>query len=230
MYLVLLLPQRSPLLHWTPTNRRLSWRVRNRTTGLPRLRNAGTYRLLRSHFRMTCYPSTGRTSPSTPVPNRTTCCFFAGPCTGGSSWARLNLTRRPTTSKLIQDKQLEFWKLFKVFSQLKRRAEPKKAATLFELPKGCEYWNDERLKKQIKNGDSHEFDGCRYGLKQRCAKNPLPIRKPWRVISWNFDLGESLSKKCNGNHCHGPCHPAPFRCSSQMFATSWSEPGFTLHI
>ena len=33
--------------------------------------------------------------------------FFAGPCTGGSSWARLNITRGPTTSKLIQDKQLE---------------------------------------------------------------------------------------------------------------------------
>ena len=74
-------------------------------------------------------------------------------------------------------------------SQFKRRAESKKAAILFELPKGCEYWSDERLKKQIKNGDSHEFDGCRCGLKQRYAKKPLPIPKPWRVISWNFDLG-----------------------------------------
>ena len=117
----------------------------------------------------------------------------------------MSITRGPTTSKLIQNKQLEFWKLFKVFSQLKRHAASTKAAILFELPKGYEYWNDERLKKQIKNGESHEFDGCRYGLKQRYAKKPLPIRKPWRVISWNFDLGESLSKKCNGNHSHGPC-------------------------
>ena len=92
-----------------------------------------------------------------------------------------------------------------MFSQLKRHAESKKAAILFELPKGCECWNDERLKKQIKFGDSHEFDGCRYGLKQRYAKKPLPIRKPWRVVSWNFDLGESVSKKCKGNHSHGPC-------------------------
>ena len=131
--------------------------------------------------------------------------FFAGPCTGGSSWARLNITRGPTTSKLIQNKQLEVWKLFKVFSQLKRHAESKKAAILFELPKSREYWKDERLKKQIQHGESHAFDGCRYGLKQRYAKKPLPIRKPWRVISWNFDLGESLSNKCNGNHSHGPC-------------------------
>ena len=131
--------------------------------------------------------------------------FFAGPCTRGSSWARLNITRGPTTSKLIQNKQPEFWKLFKVFSQLKRHAESKKAAMLFELLKSCEYWNDERLKKQIKLGESHEFDGCSYALKQRYAKKPLPIRKPWRVISWNFDLGEPLAKKCNGNHSHGPC-------------------------
>ena len=174
-------------MHWTPTNQRLSWRVRNRTTGLPRLQQYGEN--LAKHA----------------ITKSNDMLFFAGPCTGGSSWARLNRTRGPTTSKLIQNKQLEFWKLFKVFSQLKRRAESKKAAILFELPKGCEYWNDERLKKQIKNGESHEFDGCRYGLKQRYAKKPLPIRKPWRVISWNFDLGESLSKKCNGNHSHGPC-------------------------
>ena len=79
--------------------------------------------------------------------------FFAGPCTGGSSWARLTITRGPATSKLIQEKQLELWKLFKVLSQLKRRAESKKAAILFELPKSWEYWNDERLKKQIKDGE-----------------------------------------------------------------------------
>ena len=229
MYLVWLLAQRSPLLHWTPTNQRLSWRVRNRTTGLPRLRNAGAYRLLRSHFRMTCYPSTGRTSPSAPLPNRVTC-------------ARLNIPRGPTTSKLIQNKQLEFWKLFKVFSQVKRRAESKKAAILFELPKGCEYWNDERLKKQIKNGESHEFDGCRYSLKQGYAKKPLPIRKPWRVISWNFwTWGNPFLRSAVATtvmdlvlvgkprpSCQ--CYSAPFCCSRQMFATSWSEPGFTLHI
>ena len=55
----------------------LLWRVRNRTTGLPRLRYAGTSRLLRSHFRMTCYPSAQwRTSPSTPLRNRATCYFL----------------------------------------------------------------------------------------------------------------------------------------------------------
>ena len=81
----------------------------------------------------------------------------------------------------------------------------KRAAILFELPGSCDYWKDERLHEVVHDGTSHEFDGCRYGLKQRYAKKPLPIKKPWRVVSWNFELGSSLSKKCNGNHEHGPC-------------------------
>ena len=76
----------------------------------------------------------------------------------------------------------------------------KRAAILFELPGSCDYWKDERLHEVVHDGTSHEFDGCRYGLKQRYAKKPMPIKKPW-----NFDLGGSLSKKCNGDHEHGPC-------------------------
>ena len=67
----------------------------------------------------------------------------------------------------------------------------KHAAILFELPGSCDYWKDERLHEVVHDGTSHEFDGCRYGLKQRYAKKPLPIKKPWRVVSWNFELGSS---------------------------------------
>ena len=131
--------------------------------------------------------------------------FFAGPCTGGSSWARLNKTRGIDTAEKIEAKQKEFWKLFGRFVEIKRHAMTKRAAILFELPGSCDYWKDERLHEVVHDGISHEFDGCRYGLKQRYAKKPMPIKKPWRVVSWNFDLGSSLSKKCNGNHEHGPC-------------------------
>ena len=131
--------------------------------------------------------------------------FFAGPCTGGSSWARLNKTRGIDTAEKIEAKQREFWRLFERFVEIKRHAMTKRAAILFELPGSCDYWKDERLREVVHDGISHEFDGCRYGLKQRYAKKPMPIKKPWRVVSWNFDLGSSLSKKCNGNHEHGPC-------------------------
>ena len=36
--------------------------------------------------------------------------FFAGPCTGGSSWARLNKTRGIDTEEKIEAKQREFWR------------------------------------------------------------------------------------------------------------------------
>ena len=44
--------------------------------------------------------------------------FFAGPCTGGSSWARLNRTRSVETAMLIRRRQVMFWKLFAAFERL----------------------------------------------------------------------------------------------------------------
>ena len=100
--------------------------------------------------------------------------FFAGPCAGGSSWARLNKTRGIDTAEKIEAKPKEFWKLFGRFVEIKRHAMTKHAAILIELPESCDYWKDERLHEVVHDGTSHDFDGCRYGLKQRYAKNPLP--------------------------------------------------------
>ena len=95
------------------------------------------------------------------------------------------------TAEKIEAKQNEFWKLFGRFVKIKRHAMTKHAAILFELPRSCGYWKDKRLHEIVHDGISHDFDGCRYGLKQRYAKKPLPIKKPWRVVSRNFELGDS---------------------------------------
>ena len=63
--------------------------------------------------------------------------FFAGPCTGGSSWARLNKTRGIDTAEKIKAKQKM---LFGRFVEIKRHAMTKHAAILFELPGSCDYW------------------------------------------------------------------------------------------
>ena len=132
--------------------------------------------------------------------------FFAGPCTGGSSWARLNRTRSEDTAKLVESRQELFWKLFEGFASDLERAEKLGACALFELPRGCDYWKDERVSNVITFGVAHNFDGCRYGLKQKHAKGKrLPIKKPWRIFSWNLDFGNSLDKRCNGDHEHAPC-------------------------
>ena len=54
-------------------------------------------------------------------------------------------------------------------------------------------------------GESNEFDGCCYGLREQYSHPPKYIKKPWRVVSWGVDFKGLLSKKCDGRHEHAPC-------------------------
>ena len=51
----------------------------------------------------------------------------------------------------------------------------------------------------------HDFDGCCYGLRQKFGDSSKYIKKPWRIVSWNVDVGNQLSLKCDGRHEHVPC-------------------------
>ena len=132
--------------------------------------------------------------------------FFAGPCTGGSSWARLNRSRGPGTEAIIEAKVL-------IFKQLSRRFEiwfisfyNRCIGMYMELPRGCQYWNNEEVKFMIEGTEStiHDF-GCCYGLRQRFGDFNMYIKKPWRIVSFNFELGKKLSLRCDGRHEHAPC-------------------------
>ena len=133
--------------------------------------------------------------------------FFAGPCTGGSSWARLNKTRSIETAMLIRRRQIMFWKLFDVFAHLMRTRESIKFKSLLELPRHCDYWKEPRMIKLVEVPDSfiNDFDGCCYGLREQFSHPPRYIKKPWRIVSWGVDFGDSLSRKCDGRHEHAPC-------------------------
>ncbi len=88
--------------------------------------------------------------------------FFAGPCTGGSSWARLNRTRSVETAMLIRRRQVMFWKLFAAFERLMEPRPRVQFRSLLELPRHCDYWKDPRMIRLIEKyqGKSNEFDGC----------------------------------------------------------------------
>ena len=133
--------------------------------------------------------------------------FFAGPCTGGSSWARLNKTRSVETALLIRRRQVMFWKLFDAFAHLMGLRKSRKFRSLMELPRHCDYWKDPRMTRFLENDDHHinDFDGCCYGLREQFSHPPKYIKKPWRIISWGVDFEGSLSKKCDGRHEHAPC-------------------------
>ena len=51
----------------------------------------------------------------------------------------------------------------------------------------------------------HDFDGCCYGLRQKFGDSNKYIKKPWRIVSWNVEVGNQLSLKCDGRHEHVPC-------------------------
>lgn len=133
--------------------------------------------------------------------------FFAGPCTGESSWARLNKTRSVETALLIKRRQTMFWKLFHVFETLMGTRPRFGFRSLFELPRHCDYWKDRRLVKLLNGSDSqiNDFDGCCYGLREQFSHPPKYIKKRWTIVSWGIDFGEALSRQCDGRHDHAPC-------------------------
>ena len=120
--------------------------------------------------------------------------FFSGPCTGGSSWSRLNRNRGPETKEKIEAKVLIFEQLWKRFELLLVDFYPKRVGIHMELPRGCMYWNNEEVKILIEGTDStiHDFDGCCYGLRQKFGDSSKYIKKPWRIVSWNIDVGNRL--------------------------------------
>lgn len=94
--------------------------------------------------------------------------FFSGPCTEGSPWNRLNKRVSEETANNIEWKAFIYWELWEEFAECLNHAIFINAMALLELPKGCDYWKDERMTSMINgtNSFTHEFDGCMYGLKK----------------------------------------------------------------
>lgn len=77
---------------------------------------------------------------------------------------------------------------------------------LMELPRGCDYWKDERMISLIEGTVNHvqDFDGCMHGLRAEHSVSKNPIKKPWRIISWGVKI-DGLNRKCDGSHEHDKC-------------------------
>ena len=132
--------------------------------------------------------------------------MFAGPCTGGSPWNRYNMTVGPETETKIKAKRTLFWKLWEQFVLILEVAISIGAFALCELPRGCDYWEDQRMKTLLSKTSNfvHDFDGCMYGLQARYRRTRDPIKKPWRIVGW-YDHIPELCKTCDSSHHHVPC-------------------------
>ena len=129
--------------------------------------------------------------------------FFSGPCTGGSPWNRLNKWMKQSTVHMLEAKQKLFWRLWKVFTDFLIHAFDIGAPALMELSRGCDYWRDKRMTDLVDGTENveHAFDGCTYGLQSSYTKEPMPIKKPWKIISWNIHFPE-LHQTCDRSHEH----------------------------
>ena len=125
--------------------------------------------------------------------------FASLPCTGGSSWQRLNIHNNP---QRVAEHRALFRKLFRSFCSLVKQVKRHNPQIIFELPRTCDYWKEESVVKFVKQNNLHpEYcDGCMAGITNEQGE---PIRKQWTLMS-SFplphirDIGE-----CDGTHVHG---------------------------
>ena len=132
--------------------------------------------------------------------------FFAGPCTGGSPWNRINRWVSEATTQLIEAKKQIFWAMWEVFTSVLCELINMGSPALLELPRGCDYWKDRRMTDLVEGTVSHEhkFDGCMYGLKSQFQETPKPIKKPWKIVTWGVSFPK-LRRKCDRRHDHTEC-------------------------
>ena len=124
--------------------------------------------------------------------------FASLPCTGGCPWQRINVEKNP---ELVQSHQELLTRLFKSFQSLCRMIRSRNPCIAFELPKNCEYWSWDIVKKFIAkyNLVPTLCDGCMLGVRDR---NGLPIKKSWQ-ISCTFPLQRLQAQVCDRSHSHG---------------------------
>ena len=134
------------------------------------------------------------------------CVFFAGPRAGGSAWNRLNRTISSKAATQVEKHQRLYWNLWKHFADALEHVFSIDACALTELPRSCEYWNDERMTQLVNGAGSHthHFDGCMYGLTSQYNRKCTPIKKPWKILSRGVHF-QDLQKTCDGRHQHVPC-------------------------
>ena len=111
------------------------------------------------------------------------------------------MARGVETAMKIRGHWQLFHRLWKVFTELATVAIKQGMPVHIEWPHGCSYLRDKRVIKFIRKfgGVTARFHGCAYGM---VASSGEPIKKPWRVVSFNSSLPDRLNRKCPGDHVH----------------------------
>ena len=131
--------------------------------------------------------------------------FSSMPCTGGSPWTRINI-KRPGGYAIHRRHIRLFNKLWHNFEIIARQAHAAGNPVAIEWPRGCSYWRLPKVQALCKELGLKfaDFDGCRFGI--RSISSGLPILKPWRIATNNYELYQGFKgMKCSGCSKHAPC-------------------------
>ena len=130
------------------------------------------------------------------------------PCTGGSSWQRLNYAMGKITAEQLQAHFTLYGKLMKSAYRICLVGRRFGAKIALEWPKLCSYWKDQAYIRFSSEFQLHSIilDGCMFGLKaQSGADAGKYIKKPWRIDTDLDSLDEYLGIQCDNSHEHTRC-------------------------
>jgi len=132
------------------------------------------------------------------------------PCTGGSTWQRINLARarregNTLLEKRVTDLQNDARRMIRVLDRVAEASREVGGCLAIEWPYGCDYWNFRATNEVIRKYDLRgvRIDGCALGL---VARNGTPIVKPWFIMTNCPELlQEFYGYRCPGSTVH-PIH------------------------
>ena len=141
------------------------------------------------------------------------CCHLwaAIPCTGGSTWQRINRLLPGGEDRIKQHVAL-FDKLWRNFTVVAEACMGRGGHVSIEWPRSCEYWKRRKVMQfMARHGfRSVDFDGCMLGLTDERGIHGLPVKKPWRVCSTSYRICDIF----NGLRCTG--HPEHAQCRGKV--------------
>ena len=124
-------------------------------------------------------------------------------CGPWSAWQRLNEAKNPRLSNILREKRRESVSMMYSFIRVANHVLDNGGFVSFEWPRYCSGWMCEPLASWITERQllSATFDGCTVGI---TGKDNKPARKPWRFVTNNKRLADSLGMlKCTHDK-HAP--------------------------
>ena len=115
-------------------------------------------------------------------------------CGPWSAWQRLNEAKNPRLSNILREKRRESVSMMHSFIRVANHVLDNGGFVPFEWPRYCSGWMSEPLASWITERQllSATFDGCTVGI---TAKDNKPARKPWRFVTNNKRLADSLAER-----------------------------------